>query len=319
MSCAVAAAVRPRGGRLLLVPLGLALVVVAVTTEGFLSADNARVVLASVAVTGLLALGATLIMISGNFFSLSFGVTLVASSMVFLASLKFGLVVAMALAIALGALAGVVQGILVGAFGANAIVVTLAFASIGQGVAIWLTDGAAVRPSTASDAYRWLVDSDILGVPMEAVVFLVGAVVLHAVLTATTFGRELYLVGTNKEAARGAGVRVGRVTAIAFVIAGACAGIAGILAGASSSQATLGFTSTYDFDAVTAVLVGGVSIAGGQGSVSRTVLGAFALAILSDVLVLRGAELQTQVLVKGLLVMAAVGFAGWHHLRAKGA
>jgi ribose/xylose/arabinose/galactoside ABC-type transport system permease subunit len=283
---------------------------VAFSTDGFASAANFRAIAISSAITGILAVGLTPLMISGNYLSLAMGVTLICSSMIFLAGLDRGVATALLLAFAFGVVTGLVQGLLIGWLGLNPIIITLAFAACARGVAIWLTDGRAVGPSTDSGGWRQLVEGEIAGLPQNTLVFLVLAGVAGVVMRGTKLGRELYLLGASPASARTAGLNVTMLVGLVFAFAGLCAALAGVLQAAQGS-ATLGFANSYDVDAVTAVLVGGTAITGGRGGVGRTVLGVVALTVLSDVLLLRGADVETQLFVKGLIIFAVVGLSAW--------
>lgn len=301
---------RRAAGTLVTVLAVAAGVAMALSTEGFATSGNLQAIASSAAVTGILAVGLTPLMISGNYLSLALGVTLITSSMVFLASLDLGVWVAIAITLAYGTTAGLAQGLVIGWLGLDPIITTIAVAAVTRGVAIWLTDGRAVTPAAGAGDFRAVISGDVLGIPKNTLIFLGLALLVAIFMRWSLWGRELYLLGSSPRAARAAAFNVTKLTAFVFALAGFCAAMAGVLQSAQGS-ATLGFNSTYDFDAITAVLVGGTAITGGRGSVGRTVVGVFVLATLSDVLLLRGAELQTQLFVKGLIILAVVGASAW--------
>ncbi|HEY0278312.1 MAG TPA: ABC transporter permease [Solirubrobacterales bacterium] len=293
------------------------MIVAAATTEGFFSSVNYQSILTSMSVTGILAVGLTPIMLSGNYFSLALGATVVTSASAFLAALTFGVVPAILMALGLALIFGLVQGVVIGGLRADPIITTIAFSTIATGVALGITGGNAVTPGGDSSAYRSLVDTHIFGVSIEVFIFAGVALLVALLLRWTRWGREVYLLGSSQSAAKTSGLNTFWVVAGAFVLASLCAGVAGIIRGASTGQMTLGFVANYDFDAVTAVLVGGTAITGGRGSVFRTVVGVFVLAVLSDVLLLRGANLETQLFVKGLIVLVVVSLTGWVELGSR--
>jgi len=131
-------------------------------------------------------------------------------------------------------------------------------------------------------------------------------IVVDAVLRGTSFGRAIYAVGENKRAARAAAISIAAVAAGAFAVAGACTGIAGALIGATNGNASLFIESTYTFDAIAAVLVGGTAVTGGRGSAGRTLFGAIVIATISSLLLLRGYSTGIQIFVKGLIVVVVV-------------
>jgi ribose/xylose/arabinose/galactoside ABC-type transport system permease subunit len=138
-------------------------------------------------------------------------------------------------------------------------------------------------------------------------VFVAVVAALEVWLRHSRLGHETSLVGENRAAARAAALRVTRVTVVAFAIAGACAGIGGILIGASEGNATLlSGGDRYTYDAIAAVLVGGTLVTGGRGSAARTALGALFIATLSDMLLLRGYSAGAQVAVTGVVVLIVI-------------
>lgn len=291
------------GLQALLVAFAIALVVLAATTQGFFTLDNARAILASVSFVGLLAVGMTVIMISGSFASLSLGTTAAVTAMFFLTSLQFGIAFAIIATIALGALIGALQGAMVGGWGANPIVLTIAAGAIQEGIAVAVSSGGTVTPDT--HAYTFLNDT-LLGLPFSFYVLVAVVAATSWLLRRTRFGSEVKMVGESQEAARAAGLRIGLVGTGVFCLAGVTAGIAGILLGAYNQGATLLLEGSLNYDAIAATLVGGTAIAGGQGSVWRTLLGALVVATITDLLLLRGYSTGIQILFKGLLVIVAV-------------
>lgn len=297
---------RARAIRLGAIGVGvLVLIVLGVTTSGFFTWSNGKAVLASAAVVGVLAIGETLIMISGNLFSLGIAASAAVAAMTFVYVLQYGLVVAMALAIIVAMAANAVQGVMIGRWRANPIIVTIAAGSLCEGIGSWLTGSHELVPPSGHTSYLNLA-KPIAGIPVTVYVFVVLAIVVELMLRRTRFGVSLYLLGDNREAARAAALPVARLTTYVFVIAGVTAGIAGILLAAINRDASLSLEGTNTYDAIAAALVGGTAVAGGRGSVSRTVLGALVIAAVSDLAVLRGYSTGVQDLVKGILVVIAV-------------
>lgn len=301
MSSAVAIRRRPDVALALLAVVVLA--IGAVGTDGFLTSANFRAILASVGILGIVAVGMTLITISGNLFSLSLGVTVTVASMTFLSWLDLGIVPAITLSVALCAAICGLQGLIVALLGANPIVVTIGFGALQLAAAAKFAAGEAIYPD--GGGFGWLA-STVGGIPVS-VFFLVGIVILLDLwLRFSRVGRELYLCGENRLAARAAALRVSASTVIAFAIAGACAGLAGVLLGAANKNAGLVGGDQYTFNAIAVVLVGGVAVTGGHGVTARTVLGALFIAAISDMLLLRGYSTGIQTLVAGVFVLLAI-------------
>ena len=294
---------RPGSLAVALAVLVVVLLPVAVTTERFLTLGNARAILASAALVGITAIGATLVMIAGSAVSMAASQTATVVAMVFLATLDQGLPVATLLALLGGVVLTAVQGLAVGYWEANPIVLTIAAGFAIGGGAIWFSGGTPV--SAASGGYD-VLNATPLGLPLAVYVLLVLAVLAEWMLRRTTAGRQLYLVGENRAAARAAGLPVGRVTVVAWAFFGLCLAITGVFLAAFNTSATTNLAGTLTLDAIAAVLVGGTAIAGGKGSALRTLGGAVLISVISDVLLLRGYSTGVQILVKGILVLAVV-------------
>ncbi|MEU8235651.1 ABC transporter permease [Actinoplanes sp. NPDC048967] len=294
---------RPGSLAVALTVLVVVLLPVAVTTERFLTLGNARAILASAALVGITAIGATLVMIAGSAVSMAASQTATVVAMVFLATLGQGLLGATLLALLTGVVLTAVQGLAVGYWEANPIVLTIAAGFAIGGGAIWFSGGTPV--SAASDGFD-VLNATPLGLPLAVYVLLVLAVLAEWILRRTTAGRQLYLVGENRAAARAAGLPVGRVTVVAWAFFGLCLAVTGVFLAAFNTSATTNLAGTLTLDAIAAVLVGGTAIAGGKGSALRTLGGAVLISVISDVLLLRGYSTGVQILVKGILVLAVV-------------
>lgn len=276
----------------------------ATTTDGFLTLSNVRAILATVGILGIVAVGMTCITLSGNLFSLTLGATLTVTSMSFLALLDLGVAAAVALSVLLGVVACALQGLLIGAAGANPIVVTIGAGSLQLGIASKLSGAATVYP--AGEGYDVLA-AKVLDVPVSVVVLVVVVALVEAWLRFARRGHELVLAGENGPAARSAALRVTGATVAGFMIAGACAAIGGVLQGATSQNATLlSGTDNFTFNAIAVVLIGGVTATGGRGSPVRVVLAAVVVAAVSDMALLRGYGTGVQTVITGMFVLAAV-------------
>jgi simple sugar transport system permease protein/ribose transport system permease protein len=294
---------RPDSLTVALAVLVVALVPVAVTTDRFLTLDNGRAILASAALVGITAMGATMVMIAGSAVSLASSQTATVVAMVFLATQDQGLVVATLLGLLGGIAVTAVQGAAVGYWEANPIVLTIAAGFALGGGAIWLSGGTPVN--AASDRYE-LFNSTPLGLPLAVYVLLVLAALAQWILRRTAAGRQLYLVGENRAAARAAGLPVGRVLVLAWAFFGLCLAITGVFLASFNTSATTNLGGTLTFDAIAAVLVGGTAITGGKGSALRTLGGAVLISVIADILLIRGYSTGVQILVKGILVLAVV-------------
>jgi ribose/xylose/arabinose/galactoside ABC-type transport system permease subunit len=279
------------------------LAVLALTTPRFLTLDNARAILASTAFVGISAVGATLIMIVGSGVSLATSQTATVTAMFFLSAQQYGLAAAVSLALVIGITVTALQGAVIGYWHANPIVLTIAAGFAIGGTTTWFSGGTPVYPK--AQAFT-VLNSTPLGLPVAVWVLLAVTVLAHVALRRTVVGRHMYLVGSNRAAARAAGLPVGRVTVAAWASFGACVALTGIFLASFNTAATVTLGGMLTLDAIAAVLIGGTAITGGRGSAVQTLAGAVLIAVISDVLLLRGYSTGIQILVKGLLVLAVV-------------
>jgi ribose/xylose/arabinose/galactoside ABC-type transport system permease subunit len=277
--------------------------VLAATTHRFLTWDNVKAIFSSASLVGIMALGVTFITLVGSLVSLAVAPTAVVAAMVFLSTLGLGLVPALAIAVVVGAIITAAQGVLIGAWNVNPVILTIGASFLIDGFAQSAHGGKIIQP--AGDGFATL-NSTPAGVPLAVYVMVVLALLFQYVLRRTVLGRQILLVGENRQAARAAGIPIARVVTAAFALAGASIAIGGAFLGAFNNGASTYLEGTLTFDAIAAVLVGGTSIAGGRGSVLRTLWGALAIATISDVLLLRGFGTGVQILLKGVLVVAVV-------------
>ena len=175
-------------------------------------------------------------------------------------------------------------------------------------MAYTITEGQPIVSSSLS--FRELGNGYLAGIPVPVTIMLVVYLLAWFILERTRFGRHIYAVGGNAQAARLAGVRVKRVLAAVYMIAGVCAGLAGIIFAARviSAQPTAG--TGYELDAIAAVVLGGTSLAGGRGRIIGTLIGSIILGVLSTGLILLSVPFFTQLLIKGIVIILAVAIDG---------
>ena len=272
-------------------------------TPGFLTISNFSAILTSAAFVGIIAVGSTLIMLSGSLFSISLGTTTAITAILFMFLLHYGVVAAIVGTLLAGTAIFAVQGALVGLIGANPIIVTIGAGAIQEGIIGWLSPGDITPPAGANIEF---LARTIFGLPFSVYVFLGLALVTDLCMRHTRFGLEIYLLGENQPAARAAGLPVALLTTAAFAIAGFCVAVTGVLVAGFAQNVNLQVAGTYTFDAIAAILVGGSAVTGGWGSVGRTVIGALIIATITDMLLLVGASTGMQIFVKGLIVTVVV-------------
>ena len=253
---------------------------------------------------GCVAVGMTFITLSGNILSFALGTTLSVAAIVFVAALPAGLVGAMAAAFAVGGVLTGLQGWVIGTFRANPIIVSMAALALMTGAATTITAGQGVYPD---DAAADVLKGRLFGiVPIPLTGFLITVAAAQIVLSFTRFGRNLVMVGSNWRAAQAAGIMPARTVLGAYVAAGLCTSLAGILMAARYSSGDMSLGLGYDYSAISAVLVGGTAIQGGQGSALRSLAGAVIITVCQGLLVLHGFSAQVQYLAIGLIVLLVI-------------
>lgn len=275
--------------------------------SGFATANNIRALLLSISLVGIAAVGMAMITIVGRLFSLSLSAVVATSAIIFAGSLHLGPWIALGLAVGFGVVTGIVQGVLVGIAGTNPIVTTIAASAIILGVAQLITGGLNVIGDGDSSVFSTMVFGAI---PLEVIVFLVVAGISASLHHYTSIGRTITLIGLNEKASAVAGLRAWPRVLAAFVISGAFAALAGALLASESGQGNLTLGASYGFDAIIAVVVGGISVKGGRGNPLNAAVGALLVGLLANMLVLMGLSYEDQLIFQGLLVLVAVVVTG---------
>lgn len=287
-------------------------VTLSVASDVFFTWDNMTNLAFQAAPVGIMACGGALVFIAGGF-DLSVG-AIAAFSGVIAGKAFVGAGLPVWPAFILGALTGcglgIGNGLLVTLGRVNAFIATLASSIIVYGISIAVTGGFLI--TIDSPGWETLGLGEAWGVNYPIFVWLAFALLCGFLLWRTTFGRYVYAVGGNAEAARLSGVRVGLVRAVTFAISGLSAGIAGVIFASevSTAQAEIG-NAAYTFDAITAVVLGGVSILGGEGAIWRAVLGAFFLQMMRNGFNLLDVRPEYQNVFTGGILVVAVALDAW--------
>lgn len=274
--------------------------------DGFASLVNITDVFHRAAPIGIVAVGMTFVVISGNYLDLSV-VAQVATSAVILigVSNSHGIPLAILAAVAVALIYGLINGTAVGYFKANAVIVTLSTTYIGLGILRWLSGGSIFFGP--SDGLIATIGQIKVGpLPISAIVLIVMTLILAFVLSRTSFGFLIRSFGSNREATRLAGVATPRVVVGAFMITALSAMIAGFVLAAFSNTAVSTMSDGYDFGALAAIIIGGTSVFGGRGSVLRTLLGVVFVSVLTNILVLSNIGFGWQQMAIGSLIILAV-------------
>jgi len=283
----------------------IVLLAVIFATPGFLAKPSILSFLTSVSFIGCVAMGMTLITISGNIMSFALGATVGVTAMVFiLASNRLGFDFGLVVGLLFGSLLTGLQGLMIGWVRANPIIVSIAALSLIYG----LTQAFAEKGTIYADPgiFPASVKGKVGGVPIEFVMFVLSALIAQFILSFTRFGRNLFMVGSSFRAAEAVGVNTWRTITGAYLWAGFFTSLAGIMLAVRYDAANMDYGVAYDYDAIAAVLVGGTAIGGGHGSAIRTFAGAMVIAAVQVMLLLRGLRQEWQYLAAGLIVLGVI-------------
>jgi len=217
---------------------------------------------------------------------------------------EFHWIVMVFTSVAVGAGVGLINGLLVSYGGVVPFIATLATLASARGLAEIISGRKTQIVSVPG--FRETLGGELLGVPVLIWIFAVVAAIGWVVLNRTTFGRRTLAVGGNPEAARLAGIAVGRHTVMLYVLVGVCCGIAAIMLVARTTTGSSTNGNLYELDAIAAVVIGGTLLSGGRGTIVGTVFGVLIFTTLSNVFTLNNLSVSAQAVVKGLIIVIAV-------------
>ena len=288
---------------LILVLIGI---LMEVLHPGFLTLDNMFTIVIQASVRAILAMGVLLVIISGGI-DLSVG-TVMSFSMVVMAICILNLGVpwpiGLAAAIAAGAFAGSINGLLIAYAGLPPFIATLGMLGIAQGIALTLSNGRSMYGFPP--AFDTIAGGTLAGVPVPIIILIVVAVAMSLLFRQTRLGRYAFAIGGSEESVRRAGINVRRFKLGIYVICGATSGLASIVLAARINSAHPGVGFGYELDAIAAVVIGGASLMGGRGSITGALIGALIMATIRFGLNVLGMSPFIQQIVVGCILIAAV-------------
>jgi inositol transport system permease protein len=293
------------------------LIVASILSPAFLSKTNLINVVRQMSVVGLIALGVTGVIVSAGI-DLSSGSVVGLSAVVaaslsqlpdypaaFYKGLQVPLFVAMLAACGVGALVGLINGSLVAKTRIPPFIATLGTLTAIRGAALLYTGGRPI--SDLTDGYNFIGQGDLFGIPVPILILVLMALVTHVLYSQTKFGKYLYAIGGNEQAARVSGINVGKYKMLMYVYAGFLAGLAGLVVSARIGSGQPGLGQGYELDAIAAAVIGGASLsAGGIGTVAGTVVGALIIGVLNNILDLTNVSAYWQQIIKGCIIVGAV-------------
>ena len=296
-----------RGNLGILIGLVLMCVVLSVITDSFATANNIFNVMRQISVNVFLACGMTMVILIGGI-DLSVGSVIAVSG-----CLCAGLITNNGIPATAAILISILAGTLVGAFNGFIVantkippfIVTLAMMNVGRGFARIYTKATTIL--VTDDLFMWIGSGKIFGnIPIQIVFMLIVIVITAIILNKTKFGRNIYAVGDNMQAAVYSGINAKKVTFLVFTLSGLFAACAGILSAARTFSGQFSIGDGAEMDAISAVVLGGTSMTGGVGTIGGTIVGCLVIGVLNNGMNLLGIDSSWQYVVKGFVVLLAV-------------
>lgn len=288
-----------------------------VNAKGFFTLDNLRSVLQAVSILGMVAVGISFVVYSSNFNDMSAPMIISMAGMLAVTTIRLGFIPAVLIGVASGTAMGVINGVMIGKFRAHPIVWTMAFNFVLSGIVRWLYGGNQVYPdiiagddSPAVKVFFAISRTNIqiggFGLPIMVIVMVVMFLAAGFVMKRTKFGNQVKVVGSNYEVARLSGINVVGTLILVYIICAFCCSVAGVFLASMSKMGAYYNGDGYDFRACTAVLLGGMTLAGGKGDLVGTFGGVLTMGLLQNVMNLIGISTFTQYLVLGLTFLLIV-------------
>jgi ribose/xylose/arabinose/galactoside ABC-type transport system permease subunit len=282
-------------------------IMASILSNAFLSGNNLNNVVRQVSITGIVVLAELLVVVTGGI-DISVG-SVLGLAAVLSAGLFDGrsMVLGIVVGVVVGALMGAVNGLLIAYRGLEPFIVTLGMLALGRGLVYAYTEGVPVTPSGSDFSIPGI--ATIAQFPVLGVIWIVCFLVAAFLLYRTVFGRRLYAIGSNKNAAFSSGIPVKRTLLVVYIIAGLLAGLGGFLLSSRLGSGTPTAGTNYELDAIAAVVIGGARLSGGQGRVFGAVVGTLIFGIISNLLVLLNVSTFLQDAFRGALILVAVALA----------
>jgi ribose transport system permease protein len=288
-----------------LIALLVLCLITALLTNRFLSPLNLTNILVQSSIMAVIAIGMTFVIIGGGF-DLSVGSTVaLAGCIAAMAMVQFGLVVGVIAGVTTGIVVGLANGVIIAQLGINPFITTLGTMVLVRGLVYLITGGAPVGDDRLPAAFLAFGSARLFGIHYLVWVPAVLVLVLSWVMAATPYGRRIYATGGNREAAYLSGVPVGRIIASTYIWCGGLAGLAGVMLAArlQSGQPTAG--EFYELTAIAAVVLGGASLQGGEGTLYKSIIGVFIMVVLGNSLNLLNVDSYWQRVAIGAVIIAA--------------
>lgn len=288
--------------------LAILILVFSIASSRFATLNNFVLILLQVSVTGIISIGMLFVILSAGI-DLSVGSTLAVAGMIsgvyaHADATGFNIFMALAIPLIIGLMCGLFNGALVAWAKVPALIVTLGTLYAYRGFVVWY------RVNPIYDLKPWyrVIGQDSIGpIPIPIIVFFAVAILAAITLNLTRFGRYVYAIGGNEQAARAAGINIGLVKLGVYTISGLLCGLAGLVFTSRLGAAQAISGQGYELIAIASVVVGGASLFGGRGTVSKTIVGALIIQVLSNGLVMLNVPSPIQQIIIGMIIIGAVG------------
>ena len=291
--------------------LVVVLAVLGIVEPKFLAGNNIANIFKQIATNAILAAGMCFVILTGGI-DISVGATLALVGAISVDLIRMGvhIVFVVLIALAIGAVVGLFNGVFIAKFKLQPMIVTLATMSICRGLTYIYTKGSPITLNTALSSgkvYKWIGSGSLFDkIPFPLILVILVFAVSFYILNKTAVGRRVYAVGGNEDAARLSGINTVWTKIMAYVTCGIMAAIAAIIISARVSSAQPNAGESYEMDAIAAVVIGGTSLRGGEGKVLYTIIGALIIGMLNNFLNLIGVDSYYQIVVKGVVILIAV-------------
>ncbi|MEY2797749.1 MAG: hypothetical protein RIS22_15 [Actinomycetota bacterium] len=275
-----------------------------VTSPYFLDVDNFKNIFVALAVTGIVCIPGTMLMIAGHV-DLSVGSSAAVSGMI-LGNVvnSYGISAGLTAVLVYGLAIGIINGFFVTVIGVNSLITTLGTLATLYGVALLIGNGQTLMMKN----FEWLGTAQPAGIPLPIIIFFVIAVAGIITLRRTRFGRSLYAIGSNPNAARVVGIRSNRIVFATFVLSGLSSALAGAILCSQLSAGDPNAARGLELEVITAIVLGGASLAGGRGTMWGTIIGLTTIGVLNNGLILLDVPTFWQRVAQGLMLILAVSF-----------
>lgn len=287
--------------------IGLALLCVIITfvSPAFMTLSNITNVFTQVSTNAIIAVGMTFVILTGGI-DLSVGSTVAISGAFAASIIKSTNNVFLAIIVAgiVGIVIGLINGLLISKGKLQAFIATLATMTIFRGVTLVFTNGTPI--SKLSESFVNIGNGELGFIPIPVVITVIVFIIAVYVLTETRFGRYLYALGGNEDSARLSGINTNKIKTLVYVISGFASSIAGVIIASRIGSASPNAGTGFELDAIAAVVIGGTSLAGGEGRITGTLIGALIIGVLNNGLNLMNVSPFYQSIVKGLVILIAV-------------